>query len=79
MSANGGASDSHLRHKTGGPGFDSRWGIWKFSSKLIRLSEFSSSGVHLASNINVSWNFLGGKVWLARRTDNSAEFRRIED
>ena len=35
----------------GGPGFDSRWGPWKFSGHPVR-SAFSSPGVHSATNRN---------------------------
>ena len=41
-----------LRYKTGGLGFDYRWGPWKFSSDLILLSAFSIPEVHSASNRN---------------------------
>ena len=41
-----------LRQNTGGPGFDSRWGPWEFSSNPIFLPTFSSLGVHSASNRN---------------------------
>ena len=38
-----------LHQKVGGPGFDSRWGHWKFSGDQIILSAFSSPGVHSTS------------------------------
>jgi hypothetical protein len=38
-----------LRHKAGSPGFDSRWGPWKFASALSALSIL---GVHLDHNRN---------------------------
>ena len=50
---------NELRHKTGSPRCDSRWGAWKLSSSLILLSAFSSHGVHSAYNRNeyqrISW------------------------
>ena len=61
-----------LRHKTGGPGFDSRRSPWTFSSELILLSAFSSSGVHSSSNRNEDQGFsFGGKVRPERTADNS--------
>ena len=40
------------RHKTGGLGFDFRQDLWKFSCDPVRLSAFSSIGIHSASNRN---------------------------
>jgi hypothetical protein len=37
-------------HKKGGPGLDTRWGPWKFSSDRILLSVFCSPVVYSASN-----------------------------
>jgi hypothetical protein len=42
-----------LRHKTGGSGFDSQWGSWKFSSDLVPLAAFSSLWVHSACMITM--------------------------
>lgn len=41
-----------LRHKTGGPGFDTVWDQCKFSSNPIPLSTFSRPGIHSAANRN---------------------------
>ena len=38
-----------LRHKTGGPGFESRWGSWKSSNDVTLVSEFDSPGVEMST------------------------------
>jgi hypothetical protein len=44
--------DGGVHHKTGGSGFDSRYGHWRFSSDLFLLSIFTGPGVHSASDRN---------------------------
>jgi hypothetical protein len=41
-----------VSYEMGGPGFDSLWGCWKFSSDLILLFAFIGLKVHLASDRN---------------------------
>ena len=62
-----------LRHKTGGSGFDFRWGPCKFLTDLSFLSAFSNPTVHTASNrYELQRISLGGKVRAAGTADNSA-------
>ena len=62
-----------LRHKTGGPVFDSRRSPWKTSSGFIIVVAFSSPGVHSASNRNECQGILlGGKMRPASGADSSA-------
>jgi hypothetical protein len=61
-----------LRQKTGVFCFDSRCGASKFSSDLILLSAFSSTGVYSASTEINAKEFPWGKVRLANTADSSA-------
>ena len=60
-----------LHHNMGCPGFDFRWGPWKFLSGLILLSIFSWPWVHWASDRNKYQGILlRGKVRPERGADN---------